>query len=201
MPLCKQWKQCKNFSGCASSISDDISSLIGIIPSDQPNNFWKWTQTFSDFYYSILFNCIVSGFSSIESIDSIPRYTMIRDVVEKASRIGPIQVTYPLGQKCRITLDLLFPGKSQQSGFFDIFKLLKNYEIHSYLVFVNFVKSTPKGKSMIVTTFVPFQANHYSFIFAGLSTSTASLSSKKRRVDPFVLVRQRSIAIKPFFFK
>ena len=67
MPLCKQWKQCKNFSGCASSISDDISSLIGIIPSDQPNNFWKWTQTFSDFYYSILFNCIVSGFSSIPS--------------------------------------------------------------------------------------------------------------------------------------
>ena len=191
MPLCKQ---CKNFSGCASSISDGISSLIGIIPSDQPNNFWKWTQTFSDFYYSILFNCIVSGFSSI------PRYTMIRDVVEKASRIGPIQVTYPLGQKCRITLDLLFPGKSQQSGIFDIFNFLKNYEIHSYLVFVNFVKSTPKGKSMIVTTFVPFQANHYSFIFAGLATSTASLSSKKRRVDPFVLVRQRSIAIKPFFF-
>ena len=107
----------------------------------------------------------------------------------------------PAWSKMQNHLRSIFPGKSQQSGIFDIFNFLKNYEIHSYLVFVNFVKSTPKGKSMIVTTFVPFQANHYSFIFAGLATSTASLSSKKRRVDPFVLVRQRSIAIKPFFFK
>ena len=137
MPLCKQWKQCKNFSGCASFISDGISSLIGIIPSDQPNNFSKWTQTFSDFYYTLLFN-IVFG------LLSIPRYTMIRDVVEKASRIGPIQVTYPLGQKCRITLDLVFQENHNNPEFSNLSNFWESYEIHSHFIFVNF--GTPKSE-------------------------------------------------------